>query len=195
VSISYDKKIDTIKNNRFVLLNQLIMVSFAPEKNDNIAAIREVVTAAFGQRNEAKLVDAIRNSQNFIPELSIVAIEKANLLGHILFSPIVIEAQGQTFSALALAPLAVIPTRQRESIGTELVQLGLSKCRELNHNLIVVLGHPSYYRRFGFQTASQFGIRAPFPVPDEAFMVLELKPDTLQDVSGLVGYPAYFDEV
>ena len=67
------------------------MVSFTPEKNDDIAAIREVVTAAFGQRNEAKLVDAIRNSQNFIPELSIVAIEKANLLGHILFSRLLLK--------------------------------------------------------------------------------------------------------
>lgn len=171
------------------------MVSFAHEKNDKVAAIKKVVTTAFGQTNEAKLVEAIRNSQNFIPELSIVAIEEGHLLGHILFSPIVIEAQGQTFSALALAPLAVIPTRQREGIGTELVQFGLSKCRELNHNLVVVLGHPSYYPRFGFQTANQFGIRAPFLVPDEAFMVLELKPSALQDVNGLVRYPAYFDEV
>lgn len=171
------------------------MVSFAHEKNDNVAAIKKVVTTAFGQTNEAKLVEAIRNSQNFIPELSIVAIEEGHLLGHILFSPIVIEAQEQTFSALALAPLAVIPTRQREGIGTELVQFGLSKCRELNHNLVVVLGHPSYYPRFGFQTANQFGIRAPFLVPDEAFMVLELKPSALQDVNGLVRYPAYFDEV
>lgn len=171
------------------------MVSFAPEKNDDILPIREVVIAAFSQTNEAKLVEAIRNSQNFIPELSIVATEKENLLGHILFSPIIIEAQGQTFSALALAPLAVTPTRQRQGIGTELVQVGLSKCHELDHNLVVVLGHPSYYQRFGFQTANQFGISALFPVPEQAFMVLELKPGALRNVSGIVRYPAYFNEV
>lgn len=171
------------------------MVSFAQEKTDDIISIREVVTAAFGRTSEAKLIEAIRNSQNFIPELSIVATEKDNLLGHILLSPIIIEAQRQTFSALALAPLAIIPTRQREGIGTELVQVALSKCRELDHNLVVVLGHPSYYPRFGFQTANQFGIHAPFPVPEQAFMVLELKPGKLQRTSGLVRYPAYFDEV
>ncbi|MGB5963048.1 MAG: N-acetyltransferase [Coleofasciculaceae cyanobacterium] len=171
------------------------MVSFAQEKNDDIISIREVVTAAFGRTSEAKLVEAIRNSRNFIPELSIVATEKGNLLGHILLSPIPIEAQGQTFSALALAPLAVIPTRQREGIGTELVKVALSKCRELDHNLVVVLGHPKYYPRFGFQTANQFGIRAPFPVPEQAFMVLEIQQGALQRSSGLVRYPAYFNEV
>ena len=71
------------------------MLSFARETDDDIATIRAVVTAAFGQTNEAKLVDAIRNSPNFIPELSIVAAEDGDVLGHILFSPIVIAAQGQ----------------------------------------------------------------------------------------------------
>lgn len=170
------------------------MVSFAQEKNDDILSIQELVTAAFGRTSEAKLVKAIRNSENFIPELSIVAKEEGNLLGHILFSPIVVEAQ-QQIPALALAPLAVIPTRQREGIGTKLVQVGLSKCRELDHNLVVVLGHSNYYPRFGFQTANQFGIYAPFSVLEQAFMVLELKPDTLQNVNGLVHYPNYFDEV
>lgn len=171
------------------------MVSLAQEKNEDILSIREVVTAAFGRTSEAKLIETIRNSQNFIPQLSIVATEQGNLLGHILFSPIVIESQTQTFPALALAPLAVMPARQHQGIGSELVQFGLAKCGELNHNLVVVLGYPGYYPRFGFQTANQFGIRAPFPVSEKAFMVLELKADALQNVSGLVCYPAYFNEV
>jgi putative acetyltransferase len=171
------------------------MVSLAQEKSDDILSIREVVTAAFGRTSEAKLIETIRNSQNFIPELSIVATEQGNLLGHILFSPIVIESQTQTFPALALAPLAVMPARQHQGIGSKLVQFGLAKCCELNHNLVVVLGHPDYYPRFGFQTANQFGIQASFPVSEKAFMVLELKADTLQNVSGLVRYPAYFNEV
>lgn len=165
------------------------------ETDDDIVNLREVLTAAFGRTSEAELVEAIRNSANFIPELSIVAKEDGNVLGHILFSPIVIETQKQTVSALALAPLAVTPTRQREGIGSQLVQVGLSKCRELGHSIVVVLGEPRCYGRFGFQTASQFGVQAPFPVPDEAFMVLELKPDALRDVRGTVRYPAYFEGV
>lgn len=171
------------------------MRSFAPETEDAIASICEVITSAFCQTSEAQLVDAIRNSSNFIPELSIVAVEDGKVLGHILFSPIVIEAQGKTVPALALAPLAVTPARQREGIGSQLVQIGLSKCRELGHHIIVVLGHPHYYQRFGFQAASQFGVQSPFPVPDEAFMVLELQSGALRNITGKVRYPAYFDEV
>lgn len=171
------------------------MRSFTPETEDDVASIREVVIAAFGQTSEAQLVDAIRHSPHFIAGLSIVAVEDGNVLGHILFSPIVIQAEKRTVPALALAPLAVTPARQREGIGSQLVQAGLSKCRELGHSIVVVLGHPYYYRRFGFQPASQFGVQAPFPVPDEAFMVLELQPGALRNVTGTVRYPAYFDEV
>jgi putative acetyltransferase len=170
-------------------------LSFSSETEDDISGIREVVAAAFGQTNEANLVKQIRKSSNFIPDLSIVAVEEGKVLGHILFSPIVIEAREQTIPALALAPLAVIPTRQREGIGSQLMQVGLSKCRELGHGIVVVLGHPDYYPRFGFHRASQFGVQAPFSVPDEAFMILALKPDALMGVSGTVRYPTYFEEV
>ncbi len=171
------------------------MLSLTCETDDDIATIHEVVAAAFGRTSEAKLVEVIRQSPNFIPELSLVAVENGDVLGHILFSSIVIETQEQAIPALALAPLAVTPTRQREGIGSQLVQAGLSQSRELNHSVIVVLGNPGYYERFGFQTASKFGVQAPFPVPDEAFMVLELKPDALINVSGIVRYPTYFDQV
>lgn len=171
------------------------MLSFESETKDDIPAIRQVVTDAFGQSNEAELIEVIRNSPNFIPELSIVAKEDENVLGHILFSPIIIEAPGQCVDAIALAPLAVTPTRQRQGIGSQLVEVGLSKCRDRGHSIVVVLGHSSYYQRFGFQTASKFGVQAPFPVPDEAFMIIELKPGALKNVSGTVRYPAHFNEV
>lgn len=171
------------------------MLTFTPETDDDISTIRSLVTAAFGRTSEAKLIEAIRASPNFIPELSLIAAEDGNALGHILFSPIVIESHRGTVPSLALAPLAVMPLHQHQGIGTQLVQAGLSKCRELDHSIIVVLGEPHYYGRFGFQTASQFGIQAPFPVPEQVFMVLELKPGALMNVSGTVRYPAYFDEV
>lgn len=171
------------------------MLSCTCETHNDTARIRSVVTDAFGRTSEAELIEAIRSSPNFISELSLVAVEDGEILGHILFSPIIIEAQRQNIPALALAPLAVIPNRQNEGIGTKLVQSGLSKCRDLDHSRVVVLGSPQYYRRFGFQATSKFGIQAPFPVPDEFFMVLELKPGALINVSGTVQYPAYFNEL
>lgn len=171
------------------------MLFLASETEEDIAKIREVVTTAFGRTSEAELIETIRKSPNFIPELSLVASENGEVLGHILFSPIIIESQVKNVPALSLAPLAVKPIRQRQGIGSQLVQFGLRQCRELEHSIIIVLGAPGYYKRFGFQTASSFGVDAPFPVTEEAFMVLELKTDALLNVSGMVKYPAYFDKV
>lgn len=171
------------------------MLSFTPETDADRPAIYEVVSTAFGRTPEAELIDVIRQSPNFIPELSLVAKEEGNVLGHILLSRILIEAEERIISALALAPLAVTPSRQHQGIGSQLVQVGLSRCRELGHTIVVVLGEPQYYGRFGFQTASKFSVQAPFVVPDEAFMVLELKPGALISIRGTVRYPAYFNEV
>lgn len=171
------------------------MLSFASETENDITAIQKVLTAAFERTNEAKLVELIRNSANFIAELSIVAKESDRVIGHILFSPIFIDTATENISALALAPLAVTPAHQRQGIGSQLIEIGLAKCQELGHSIVIVLGHPNYYAKFGFQTASKFGVQAPFPVPDEAFMILELKPDALHNVGGTVRYPAYFNEV
>lgn len=97
--------------------------------------------------------------------------------------------------ALALAPMAVRPEYQNQGIGSELVRHGLRQCRDLGHKVIVVVGHPEYYPRFGFSLARAKGLEAPFPVPDEAFLVLELVPDALEGIKGVVNYPPEFADV
>jgi putative acetyltransferase len=169
------------------------MTTIHPETAEDYAAIREVNALAFGREVEAVLVEALRESPDFIPELSLVAVEAGRLVGHILFSPLVIETKDGPVPALTLAPLAVRPELQNQGIGSELVRDGLERCRSLGHRIVVVVGHPAYYPRFGFSPAGARGLEAPFPVPDEAFMVLELVSGALEGVAGIVKYPPPFD--
>jgi putative acetyltransferase len=171
------------------------MLSFAAEIPTDIAPLRALLIAAFGGTGEADLVEMIRQSPNFIPKLSLVAREDGDAIAHVLFSSITIEGRDRTISALALAPLAVTPQRQNQGIGSQLVEFGLSKCRELGHGIVVVVGEPDYYQRFGFQSASQFGLTSSLVLPDEVFMAMEIDAGALRDVGGLVRYPAYFDGV
>ncbi|UCD57603.1 MAG: N-acetyltransferase, partial [Candidatus Hydrogenedentota bacterium] len=117
------------------------------------------------------------------------------IVGHILFTPIIIETQRGAVSALALAPMAVRPEFQNQGVGSELVRQGLKECRRLGHKVVVVVGHPTYYPRFGFSSARAKGLEAPFHVSDEAFLALELVPAALDGRSGMVKYPSEFDEV
>jgi len=170
------------------------MNTIRPETAEDHAAIREVNTLAFGREVEARLVENLRRLPDFIPELSLVGIEAGQVVGHILFSPLVIETQEGAVTALALAVLAVRPELQNQGIGSELVRDGLEECRRLGHKTVVVVGHPEYYPRFGFSSARAKGLEAPFPVPDEAFMVLELVPGALDGVGGTVKYPPPFSD-
>jgi putative acetyltransferase len=132
---------------------------------------------------------------NFITELSLVAVEAGRVVGHILFSPMTIETQEGAVPAVALATLAVRPEFQNQAIGSQLVRDGLDRCSGLGHRIVVVVGHPEYYPRFGFSPARARGLEAPFPVPDDAFLALELAPGALEGVAGTVRYPPPFEEV
>ncbi len=160
------------------------------ERSADIGAVRDVEMAAFGRLAEADLVDALRKSGGL--SLSLVAEDDGNVVGHIAFSPLTIEEGGRAVPAVALAPMAVLPSCQNEGIGTLLVNWGLNACRDAGHKVAVVLGHAGYYPRFGFAPASSFGIKCPFPAPDEAFMVLELEEGALSGVSGTVRYRPEF---
>lgn len=171
------------------------MIRIRPERSADVAAIHAVHTAAFGRAEEARLVDALRETAAFIPALSLLAVEEGRVVGHILFSRIEIRGIAREVPALALAPMGVAPARQRTGIGCRLVRDGLDRARELGHALVVVLGHPDYYPRFGFVPAGPFGIEAPFPVPDDAFMLMELQSGAAADAAGIVEYPAPFAAV
>jgi putative acetyltransferase len=165
------------------------------ERPDDYAAIEVVHQAAFDGEGEARLVARLRAMDDFIPGLSLVAVQSDQVVGHILFSLIRIESEHTSVPALALAPMAVLPAFQNKGIGTVLVKQGLDACRRLQYRIIVVVGHANYYPRFGFVPAREHGIEAPFPVPDEAFMILQLMPGALGGVRGTVRYPPPFEEI
>lgn len=160
------------------------------ERSSDILGIKSVVTKAFGRPNEAILVDALREAEAL--SLSLVAEVNARPVGHVGFSAIRI---GEGHHGLALAPLAVAPNFQRMGIGTDLVLHGLEQCRKRQCPIVLVLGEPSYYKRFGFKPASQYRIICPFAVPDEAYMALELFTNAATGISGTVRYRPEFSSV
>ena len=91
--------------------------------------------------------------------------------------------------------MAVHPACQRQGIGAQLVRAGLEACAELGAEAVVVLGHSSYYPRFGFRPAASFGLLSEYDVPPEVFMAVELVPDALHEVQGIVAYHRAFRDV
>jgi putative acetyltransferase len=165
-----------------------------PETESDREAIYALHLSAFNGRFESELVNKIRVGDNFISELSRVAINDNNVVGHILLSTIVIKKDEKEIQALALAPVGVLPEFQNRGIGSALIKDAIDEARRLKHQIVVVVGHPPYYPRFDFVSATKAGLSAPFDVPEEAFMVAELAPDALKGVSGMVQYPPEFDE-
>jgi len=166
------------------------------EKPEDISSIYEVNKLAFERDSEAKLVDVLRAREDFIPELSLIATINDKIVGHILLSKISIVNEDQKkHESLALAPVSVIPECQKQGIGKMLITNALDKAKDLGYESVIVLGHKDYYPKFGFGLASHWGIKAPFDVPEDHFMAIELKKRSLDGKKGTVEYPPEFSSV
>ncbi|MBW2249626.1 MAG: N-acetyltransferase [Deltaproteobacteria bacterium] len=163
------------------------------EKDSDKEKIWEVNAEAFESEAEANLVNALRDSR--IPFISLVAEEDKEIVGHILFTPLELIADDSVLKLMGLAPMAVLPRVQKKGIGSQLVKTGIEKCSTQCYDAIVVLGHPEYYPKFGFVPSVKYGIKSEYDVPDEAFMVLELKEGSLKGKNGVIKYHAAFGSV
>ena len=155
-------------------------VEIRPEEIRDVPGIGDANRNAFGREVEARLVDALRDGG--YARLSLVAEEERRLVGHVMFSEAVIRTDGGQAGALALGPVCVVPDRQGRGIGSALIRKGLDRCARAGHRIVVLLGHPDYYPRFGFSAERAGDLSSAYS--GEAFMALELAPGAL---SGVVG--------
>jgi len=161
------------------------VIEIREERSDDAVEVRNVNDHAFGQELEGRIVDALRS--NGAVTLSLVATSNGGVVGHILYSPI---AVGGAIGA-ALGPMAVLPEHQRRGIGGRLIDEGQRRLEASGCPFVIVLGHDTYYPRFGFVRASAHGITCEWDVPDEAFMVLVLN---AAKMAGVIGTARYREE-
>lgn len=165
--------------------------------DSDLEPILALVAAAFGREDEAVLVRELLQDPTTEPRLSLVAHNDGQLVGHILFTAAHITGTAASPSTRILAPLAVTPTHQKEGIGRMLTEEGLALLAASGTDLVFVLGHPSYYPRFGFEPAGRLGFDAPYPIPKtnaDAWMVLALKEGLIGSVAGTVACAQTLDK-
>jgi len=170
-------------------------IQIRKEQKSDFVDITRINEKAFGQINEGKLVEKLRENSKFVQDLSLVAILENNVVGHILFFPVNVIHGNKIYQSISLAPMSVLPNLQNSGIGSKLIKAGLNKVVEFDFKSVIVLGHSKYYTKFGFAPASKWGILCPYEVPDEVFMALELVEGELDRIKGFVEYPPEFDEV
>jgi len=162
------------------------------ETTADIPAVRRLNEQAFARAEEADLVDRLRRT---CPEAyALVAEDDGEIVGHILFTPAKIESDERSVVGMGLAPMAVAPARQRQGIGSRLVERGLSDLKSRGCPFVIVLGHPDFYPRFGFEIAGRLGLTCQWEdVPGEAFMAIVYDQEAMSGVEGTVKYRAEFD--
>lgn len=168
------------------------MLEIRKEKENDYSQVYNVIKTAFelaeqSDGNEQDLVNALRKSNAFIPELSLVAVVDEKVVGYILFTKVKIG----NYEELALAPLAVLPQYQKKGIGSKLVEEGHKIAKELGYHYSIVLGSENYYPKFGYKPAVNFGIQSPLEIDDKNFMAIKLN-DKQIDIKGIVEYAKEF---
>lgn len=173
--------------------NSAVGLEIRLESTHDYESIHRLLAAAFPQDLEARLVDRLRLAAD--PWLALVAEVDKQVVGHIAFSPVTVRGNAFTVTAWGLGPMAVLPERQRQGIGSRLVESGLAECRHHPLPAVFVLGHADYYPRFGFQPAAGLGLRYKGPEFEPYFFVLENRPGELDSLRGEVEYHPEFDAV
>ncbi len=166
---------------------------FRPEQSHEAEAIHAVERDAFGRAAEADLVDQIRANDGVT--LSLVAADDDEIVGHVLFSPVMISSETGEFHALGMGPVAVRPDWQKQGIGTGMILASLDILRRQGAEIVVVEGDPGYYAHFGFEDASRYGLSCEFNPPPGCFMILELRAGALAGRTGTVYYLPEFRSV
>lgn len=155
---------------------------------------RAFETMPFSDGKEGQLVHNLRKSNSFIPELSLVAEHDGKVVGHILFTPVIIDNGTEKFNSLILGPVSVYPELQNKGIGSQLILTGHQKALELGHQSVILVGHAAYYPRFGYRPCSIWNIKSSLPLPsDDVFMAVELTPGALDNVNGTMILPPEFN--
>ncbi|WP_343534726.1 N-acetyltransferase [Pedobacter sp.] len=167
------------------------------EESEDFKAVFDLVKDAFekeemSDHQEQYLVERLRKSDAFVPELSLVAQIDEKIVGYILLTKIKIIDNERVSEALSLAPIAVLPAYQGKGVGAQLIKYAHEKAKALGFGVVVLLGHENYYPKFGYEMAKKYGIQLPFEVPDENCMVIALTENALQQVKGTVQYPKAF---
>jgi putative acetyltransferase len=167
------------------------MIDVRAERPFDFASVRDVNDRAFQSPVEGQIVERLRAAADAI---SLVAIRNDLVVGHILFTAVSLEPPAE-FRVAGLGPMSVLPEHQRSGIGSQLIRAGLDACRQHGYSAVVVVGHPTYYPRFGFEPAHTRGLTLPdFDVPQDVFMVVELDPGVRDQLRGAVRYRSEFAE-
>jgi putative acetyltransferase len=169
------------------------ILTIRSEATTDYTAITRVNNLAFGRPNEGQLVVNLRELSEFDPRLSIVGELDGEIIGHVLLFPINIQDEDASYSSLSLGPIAVLPDYQKRGIGGQLIKNGHRVALELGHQSVILIGHPSYYPRFGYKIAKIWGLTNPWGIDSKAFMAIELVEGALDGIAGLAVYPKAFN--
>jgi putative acetyltransferase len=162
------------------------------ERPEDEAAIHALTESAFGRPTEADLNDRLRSHGK--AAFSLVADSRREVLGHVMFAPVRLEPYVPDLRGLSLGPIAVLPAFQGRGIGRRLIETGLTEARHRGHDFVMLLGSPKLYPRFGFAPGIEFGLRSNFDVPDDEFMMIELRRGVLKGVEGTAYFAPEFAE-